>query len=301
MKKGLHFPAKISVLQLNLYICALYFMAEKSDATKPGAEMSFLDHLEALRWHLVRSAIAIAVLGVGLFFMKDLLFDTILLGPKHLDFWTYRMMCRLSHLLNAGDDLCITKIPFTLINTELSGQFTMHMWIAFVGGLILSFPYILWEIWRFIKPALKENERTNTRGFVFFASVLFITGVVFSYYMIVPMTINFLGSYQVSADISNTITMDSYISTVTTLTLATGLVFELPIVVYFLTRFGIISPAFMRTYRRHAIVVILIVGAVITPSPDISSQLLVSIPLYILYEASIFVSRYVEKSKLRKG
>ena len=274
-------------------------MAEDTTNTKANAEMSFLDHLEALRWHLVRSAIVVCVLGVALFFMKELIFDTIILGPKHLNFWTYRMMCRLSHLVGAGDDMCITAIPFSLINTELSGQFTMHMWIAFVGGLIVAFPYILWEIWRFIKPALSAKEQGNTRGFVFFASILFLTGVLFSYFMIVPMTINFLGSYHVSDEIANTITMDSYISMVTTLTLCTGLVFELPIVIYFLTRFGIISPAFMRKYRKHAVVVILIVGAVITPSPDISSQLLVSIPLYILYEASIFVSRHVEKTKLK--
>ena len=259
--------------------------------------MSFLDHLEALRWHLVRSAVAIGVLGVVLFFLKDLIFDTIILGPKHNTFITYRAMCKLSHLIGAGDDMCISTIPFSLINTELSGQFTMHMWIAFVGGLIISFPYILWELWLFIKPALSEKERGNTRGFVFFASILFIIGILFSYFMIVPMTINFLGSYQVSAEIANTITMDSYISTVTTLTLATGLVFELPIIIYFLTHFGIISAAFMRKHRRHAVVVILIVGAIITPSPDISSQLLVSFPLYILFEISIFVARYVERKK----
>lgn len=262
--------------------------------------MSFLDHLEALRWHLVRSAIVVVILAVVLFFLKDLVFDTIILGPKHVDFLTYRAMCRFSHFIGAGDDLCITSIPFSLINTELSGQFTMHMWIALVGGIIVAFPYILWEIWRFIKPALSAKEQNNTRGFVFFASLLFMTGVLFSYFMIVPMTINFLGSYQVSTEIANTITMDSYISTVTTLTLATGIVFELPIVVYFLTRFRIISPAFMRKYRKHAVVVILIVGAVITPSPDVSSQLLVSVPLYILYEASIFVSRYVERMRLKQ-
>ena len=272
-------------------------MSENSKKNSTGAEMSFLDHLEALRWHLVRSAIVVVVLGIALFFMKELVFDTIILGPKHTDFLTYRLMCRLSHLIGAGDDLCINTIPFSLINTELAGQFTMHMWIAFVGGLIIAFPYILWEIWRFIKPALSDKERNSTTGFVFFASLLFLMGVLFSYYMIVPLTINFLGSYQVSIEISNTITMDSYISTVTTLTLCTGLVFELPIVVYFLTRFGIISPAFMRQYRKHAVVVILIVGAVITPSPDISSQLLVSIPLYMLYELSIFVSKYVERIK----
>ncbi|MBL7891453.1 MAG: twin-arginine translocase subunit TatC [Bacteroidia bacterium] len=275
-------------------------MPENSIKNSPNAEMSFLDHLEALRWHLVRSAIAVVTLGVTLFFMKDLVFDTIILGPKHTDFLTYRLMCRFSHFIGAGENLCINTIPFSLINTELAGQFTMHMWIAFVGGLIIAFPYILWEIWRFIKPALNDKERNSTSGFVFFASILFLTGVLFSYYMIVPLTINFLGSYQVSTEISNTITMDSYISTVTTLTLATGLVFELPIVVYFLTRFGILSAAFMRQYRKHAAVVILIVAAVITPSPDISSQLLVAIPLYILYEASIFVSRYVERIRAKR-
>lgn len=270
-------------------------MPESSIKNSPNAEMSFLDHLEALRWHLVRSAVAVVTLGITLFFMKNLVFDIIILGPKHTDFLTYRLMCRFSHFIGAGENLCINTIPFSLINTELAGQFTMHMWIALVGGLIIAFPYILWEIWRFIKPALNDKERNSTFGFVFFASILFLTGVLFSYYMIVPLTINFLGSYQVSAEISNTITLDSYISTVTTLTLATGLVFELPIVVYFLTRFGILSAAFMHQYRKHAAVVILIVAAVITPSPDISSQLLVAIPLYILYEASIFVSRHVER------
>lgn len=276
-------------------------MSGSQNKNSAGAEMSFLDHLEALRWHLVRSAIVVVALGIALFLMKEFVFDTIILGPKHTGFLTYRLMCRFSHLIGAGDNLCINSIPFSLINTELAGQFTMHMWIAFVGGLIIAFPYVLFEIWRFIKPALSNIERNSTTGFVFFSSVLFLSGVLFSYFMIVPLTINFLGSYQVSSEISNTITLDSYISTVTTLTLATGLVFELPIVVYFLTRFGIISPAFMRQYRKHAVVVILIVGAIITPSPDISSQLLVSIPLYMLYELSIFVSKYVERMRLKKG
>ena len=278
-------------------------MADKKSLfnKNPDAEMSFMDHLEALRWHLVRSALAICVFGLALFFMKEFVFDTIILGPKHTDFWTYRMLCKIGKMVGAEQDMCITKIPFTLINTDLAGQFTMHMWIAFVGGIIVAFPYILWELWRFIKPALKDRERSSTRGFVFFATLLFLTGVLFSYYMIVPMTINFLGGYQISSEISNTITMESYISTVTTLTLATGLVFELPILIYFLTKFGIISPAFMRKHRRHAVVVILIVGAVITPSPDVSSQLMVSIPLYILFEISIFVSVFVQYQKRKSS
>lgn len=263
-------------------------------------EMSFLDHLEDLRWHLVRSVIAVFCIAVVLFIYNDFVFGTVIFGPKHENFLTYRLMCKFSYFIGAGESMCIREIPFKLINTELSGQFTTHMWISFIGGLIVGFPYVLWELWRFIKPALHEKERKNTTGFVFFASLLFITGVLFSYYIIVPLTINFLGSYQVSADVDNMISMSSYISTVTTLTLATGIVFELPIVVYFLTKFGIMTPDFMRKYRRHALVVILIVAALITPSPDISSQLLVAIPLYILYEFSIFVSSYVVKKQQKE-
>ena len=259
--------------------------------------MSFLDHLEALRWHLVRAVSVVMILAIVLFFMKELVFDTILFGPKKTDFITYKILCSLSHFLGKGDEMCVADIPFSLINTDLAGQFTMHMWVAFVGGLIIGIPYVLWEIWRFIRPALTEKERGKTQGFVFFSTVLFLSGVLFSYFVIVPLSVLFLGSYQVSAEVKNMVSIDSYISAVTTLTLVTGLVFELPIIVYFFTRFGILTPDFMKKYRKHAVVVILIVGAVITPSPDITSQLLVSIPLYILYEASIFVSKYVVKQQ----
>ena len=272
-------------------------MTNFKKALDPNSEMSFLDHLEALRWHLVRSVIVVFALAIVLFFFNDFIFGTVIFGPKKVDFLTYRWLCKLSYYLGMGESMCIREIPFSLINTELSGQFTMHMWISFIGGVILSFPYLLWEIWRFIRPALREGERKNTRGFVLVSSFLFLTGILFSYYLIVPLSVNFLGSYQVSADVINMISMDSYISTVTTLTLASGILFELPIIVFFLTKFGIISPAFMRKYRKHALVVILIVAAVVTPSPDISSQLIVAIPLYILYEASIFVSKYVERKK----
>jgi sec-independent protein translocase protein TatC len=171
------------------------------------------------------------------------------------------------------------------------------MWIAFIGGLIVGSPYVLWEVWRFIKPALKDREKKSSTGFIISASFLFVSGVLFAYYIIVPLMVNFLGNYKVSEMVENNFTMDSYISTVTTLSLATGLIFELPILVYFLTKFGIMSPQFMRKYRKHAVVVILIVAGVITPSPDITSQLLVAFPLYFLYEFSIFVSAYVMKRK----
>lgn len=274
---------------------------EKKDEEK---EMTFLDHLEALRWHLVRSALVVTVLATVLFFFNDFIFGSVLFGPKHAGFITYRAFCWLSHHLFGNDSLCmaqsIEKIHFDLINTDISGQFTKHIWISILAGLIVGFPYILWEVWRFVKPALREREIKATRGFVFIASFLFLTGLTFAYLIIVPLAVNFLGNYQVTSEVKNLITMDSYISLVTTLVLATGIVFELPILVYFLTKFGIMGPAFMRKYRRHAIVVILIVAAIITPSPDVTSQLLVAFPLYFLYEISIFVAVSVERKQKAK-
>jgi len=258
-------------------------------------EMSFLQHLEALRWHLVRSAAVIMILAFVMFCYKDFVFDMVIFGPMHSDFFTYRALCKLSHLTGLGETLCMQSISFELINIDLSGQFTTHIWVSMIGGLMVGSPYVLWELWRFISPALLEKEKKYTTGVVFFASILFISGVLFSYYIIVPMTINFLGNYQVSPLVKNTISMDSYISTVTILTLIMGLVFELPIIIYFLTKIGLIGPSFMRKHRRYAIVIILIVGAVITPTSDIPTLLIVSTPLYLLYEASIFVSKYAEK------
>ncbi len=262
-----------------------------------NGEMSFLGHLEALRWHVFRSAIAVMTLALVFFFFKEFLFDGVLLAPKSPNFLTYRAMCSLSHRMNLGDDLCITVLPFSLISTDLSAQFTTHMWVAFISGFVVSFPYIIWELWRFIKPALTTKERKYARGIVFYTSFLFLSGVLFGYYVITPMTVNFLGGYQVSAQVSNTITLDSFISTVTTMTLISGIVFELPILVYFLTKIGILTAKFMRTYRRHAVVVILILAAVITPTSDATTLMMVAIPLYFLYEISIFVSAYVNRSK----
>ncbi len=263
----------------------------------PQAEMSFLGHLEALRWHLVRAVGVVMVLALTWFFLKELLFDGILLAPKNPQFLTYRILCHLSDRLQLGEDLCIREIPFRLIATDISSQFTTHMWVAFVAGLVTGFPYVVWELWRFIKPALHEKERRYANGIVFYTSFLFITGVLFGYYIITPMTVNFLGNYQVSTEVQNMISLDSFISTVTTMTLITGIVFELPIVVYFLSKMGILSPKFMRDYRKHAIVVILILSAVITPTSDATTLIMVAIPLYILYEVSIFVSAYVVRGK----
>ena len=265
----------------------------------PNKEMNFLGHLEALRWHLVRSAIAICVLAVIAFFNKELIFDGIILAPKNKDFPTYRVLCYLSKKFNI--DMCFDQINFSVINLDISGQFTTHMWIAFMSGFILAFPYFIWELWRFIKPALSDRELGISRGVVFFTSLLFISGLLFGYYVITPLSINFLGNYQVSAEVHNTISLDSYINIVTVMSLSTGLVFELPMIIYFLSKIGFITPQFMRTYRKHAMVVNLILAAVITPSPDVTSQMLVAFPLFALYEISIYVSAMVYKQKLKKA
>ena len=275
---------------------ALFAKAKKTEKS----EMSFLDHLEELRWHLVRSVVVIFSLAIVFFANREFLFDTIILAPTDANFFTYRMMCKLSHFLNMGDALCMNGIEFSLINTTLSGQFTLHMWAAFVAGIVVGFPYLVWEAWRFIKPALTATEIGYSKGLLFFVSILFSVGVLFGYYLIAPLSINFLGTYQVSKEVKNMIDMDSYISTITVITFASGLLFELPIVVFFLSSLGIISPAFMKRYRKHAVVVILILAAVITPSPDITSQLLVALPVYVLYELSIFVSAYVINKKERE-
>ena len=263
--------------------------------------MSFLSHLEALRWHIIRSVIAVSTLACVMFFFKEFLFDTILFGPKHPDFPTFRFMCWLSPIVGMGDDLCIKNVDFRIVNFDLSGQFTTHMMIAFFAGLIIALPYVLWEFWSFIKPALYEKERKYAKGIVFYTSALFIIGVLFGYYVITPLSVNFLATYSVSDSVGNYISLDSYIGTVTTVTLISGVVFELPIFMYFLTKIGLITPRFMRKYRRHAIVVILIIGAVITPTSDVTTLMLVSVPLYGLYEISIFLSAYVLKKQEREA
>ncbi len=275
-------------------------MSKTEDTKTRQAEMSFLDHLEVLRWHLIRSAAAILVFGVMAFIGKEIVFDKIILGPQKADFLTYRALCVISEYLGMSDALCITVMPFSLMNISMAGQFTTHLWVSFVAGLVVAFPYILWEFWRFIKPALQITEKKYARGVVFFASLLFMTGVCFGYYLIAPLSVHFLGSYQVSDAVPNQIGLSSYISTVTTIVLAGGLIFELPILVYFLTKIGLITPEGMKTYRKHAFVATLIISAIITP-PDISSQIMVALPLVVLYEVSIKIAARVIKKELKNG
>lgn len=259
-------------------------------------EMTFFEHLNELRFRIIRAVIAVFVLSLLAFFNKEIIFDRIILAPKNADFITNRVMCYLSKKFDI-EGLCIGNLSFKLINIDMSGQFMNHLYISLAGGVILATPYVLWEIWRFIKPALHEKELKYTRGFVFITTLLFVIGILFSYYIMVPLTINFLGTYQVSASVENQITLDSYISTVVSLSFALGLVFELPVLVFFLTKIGIISSRFLKKQRRWAIVIILIIAAIITPTTDIFTQLIVSIPLYVLFQVSIFVAAFVEKKK----
>lgn len=262
------------------------------DEFSDKAEMSFLDHLEVLRWHLVRSAIAVLLFMSLAFVFKGFVFDKIILAPQSSDFLTYRLFCDLSHWLDLGDKLCFEDISFSLINIAMSGQFTTHILVSAIAGFILAFPYILIEVWRFISPGLKKSERRSAMALVFWGTVLFMSGVLFGYYIIAPLSVQFLGNYTVSSAVSNSISLNSYISTLTSIVIACAIVFQLPIIVYFLSKIGIITPELMKTYRRHSIVIVLILSAIITP-PDITSQILVAIPLVFLYELSIFISRMV--------
>ncbi len=256
-------------------------------------EMSFLDHLEELRWHIIRSLIAIVVFSVAAFVSKDLIFHTILLGPSRIDFWTYQKLCELSGILNSSA-LCIDELPFIIQSRQMTGQFAMHLTSSFVIGLVLAFPYAFWEIWRFIRPGLYPKERKASRGATFSVSFLFLIGILFGYFILAPISINFLSNYQIDPSIENEFDIISYISTVTTLVLACGLLFQMPVVVYFLTKAGLITSSLMARYRKHAIIVILILGAMLTP-PDPFSQILIAVPLLGLYQVSIFICKRVER------
>lgn len=260
--------------------------------------MSFLDHLEELRWHLIRSVASILVFSIAAFVFKDFIWGTVILGPTKSDFWTYRFLCDMADLLETPL-LCFGDIPMILINTEITAQFTVHIKSSLIIGLALGFPYIFWEIWRFVKPGLHATERNASRGIVFVVSLLFISGVLFGYFVVTPLSINFLSNYSLAESINNQIKITSIVSLVATLALACGFMFQLPVATYILAKAGIISPLLMKTYRKHAVVVILVVSAIITP-PDVISQVLIALPLMLLYEISIKVCKRVVRKAERK-
>jgi len=257
----------------------------------PGGEkeMTFWEHLDELRGTLWRILLAVILTSVLAFAFKEFLFDTILLAPRSKDFISYRVLCRIGEWL-AMPSLCIDPSQFQLININLAGQFMSHMNISLVAGLIVALPFVLWQLWRFIKPGLTEKEIRNSRGAITITTFLFIIGVLFSYFIVAPLMINFLGGYTVSASVSNQIALTSYVSSITLMTLLMGLLFELPVLVLFLTKIGILTPRLLKKYRKHTAVIILIIAGVITPSPDIFSQLIVAMPLYALFELSLIVS-----------
>ncbi len=259
-------------------------------------EMTFWEHLDELRGSLWRIIIAILVTSIGAFAFKGVLFDDIILAPKSKTFITYRAFCKLGEWLSMPS-LCVDPSHFQLINISLAGQFTSHMNISLIAGLIVALPYALWELWRFIKPGLSDKEIKGSRGVVAIVSLLFVTGVLFSYFIAAPLMINFLGGYTVSDAVTNQIALTSYVSSITMMTLLMGLLFELPVLILFLTRIGLITPKHLRKYRKHTVVGILIVAGVITPSPDVFSQVIVAIPLYALFELSLALSARIYRKK----
>jgi sec-independent protein translocase protein TatC len=261
----------------------------------PQGEMSFLEHLEELRWHIVRSVGAVTVFAVAAFIMKGFIFDTIILRPRLPEFWTNRMFAELGDLVGT-EALKINQVALKMQSINIAGQFSTHILVSIIAGFILASPVVFYEFWKFIKPALYETEKKHASGAVFFTSILFMMGVLFGYFLIVPLSIHFLGTYQVSSDVENMINLRSYIGSVTSISLASGVVFLLPIFSFFLSKVGLLTPQFMKTYRRHAYVLMLLLSAIITP-PDIFSQILVCLPLVFLYEIGIVISRIVNKKR----
>jgi sec-independent protein translocase protein TatC len=269
-------------------------------ANKTLGEMSFLDHLEELRWLLVRSTTAVIIMACVTYFISDYLFDVIIFGPTRPSFFTYTFFCDLSHKLGFAESICITEMPFIIQNTEMEGQVNIFVWMCVLAGFILSFPYILWEVWKFIGPALYEKEKKNAKFFIFTSSLLFFLGVLFGYFVVIPMSVNFVATFTVSDVVKNQFTLDSYIGMVKTSILASGLFFELPIIIYFLTKLGLVTPEFLRKYWKYAVVIILIVAAIVTP-PDVVSQTIVAIPMLLIYEVSILISKIVVLNKKKEN
>jgi sec-independent protein translocase protein TatC len=265
-------------------------MAEKQQ------EMSFLGHLEELRWHLVRSASAIFIIGILLFVFQKEVYEHFLLAHRKPDFITYQIFCEFFNLFGIDSTFCAVAFNDNLISLKPTQQLMNAIWSSFILGIILSFPYLVWELWRFISPGLTTKEVKNSKGFIFIASFLFFCGIAFSFYVIAPISIHFLYNYQISDLIQNNFTLDSHIGLVTNMLLGVSILFELPVLIYFLTKIGLVTPEFLRKYRKHALVVVLILAAIITP-PDIASQVIVAIPILILYEISIKVSKMVIKKQ----
>ncbi len=266
----------------------------KETPKKSANEMSFFEHIEELRWHLLRAALSVLVVTVVVFIMKNFVFQHVILGPTSPDFITYRLFCEYA------PQFCFYPEHLQIITRDIQEQFLSHIKVSLWLGFIVAFPYILFEVWRFIRPGLYKKEIVAARGMVFVCSFLFLTGVSFGYFIITPIAVTFLSSYSVSPDIANTTTLAALVNSITMFTIPVGLIFETPVILYFLAKIGLVSSAFLIQYRKHSFVFIIILAAIITPSPDVFSQMLVAIPLYLLYEVSIIVVKRIDKERAAK-
>ncbi|MDB2462566.1 twin-arginine translocase subunit TatC [Algibacter sp.] len=268
-------------------------------AKKDINEMSFLDHLEDLRWHLIRIIIAIVIVATVAFIFSGFIFNEIIFAPLDMSFPTYDMLCKTANFLGMNTTFCAEEMPMMLQNRTMAGQFSADIWTAILAGFVISFPYVIYQLWKFISPGLHGNERKHSRGFIIISSLLFFIGVLFGYYIVTPLSLNFLANYSISPEVDNQIDISSYIALVRSSALASGLIFELPIIIYFLTKIGLVTPEILRKYRKYALVIVLILSAIITP-PDIASQVIVAIPILILYQVSIYISKIVIRNQKKK-
>lgn len=275
----------------------LDFFDRRKQTKSSGEEMSFIDHLEELRWHLIRCVIAVGVGAIVFFIFVREIVDGILLAPTQSDFVTYKWFCDLSHAIGMGDAICMKGVKATFLSTQLTSQFISSFTISFVGGFIVAFPYIFWEFWRFIKPALSDKEKRNTGGVIFWVSLLFFGGVAFGYYVLTPFMVNFYFSYSLSPLIEIKPTFSDYLENLIYTTVGIGVLFQMPLLVMILAKIGVVTGKFLRKYRRHAFVIIIIAAAIITPSTDPFSLAIVAIPLYILFEASIILASRINKKQ----
>lgn len=278
------------------------FFRKIKGSSNDGAEMTFVEHLEVLRWHLVRSAAVLVVVAIVIFIFVDFVFDDIVFAPARQDFITYKMLCDFGHWLHIGDALCMPPIDLELLGNTVSGPFMSAINISFMSAIIIAFPYLLWELWRFVKPALSKKEIRYAQGSLGWVALCFFIGAAFGYFLLAPFTFNFLANFQLGklGVYKYLPTLDDYIDTLTSIILGCGIAFEMPVLVYVLAKLGLITPKFLKTYRKFAYVIILVLAAVITPSPDWTSQMIVAIPLILLYEISIFLSKRVEREKVKE-
>ena len=263
-------------------------------------EMSFLDHLEDLRWHLIRSVSAIMIVATLAFIFSRTIFELIIFAPIEMDFPTYSMLCKAAQFIKVETTFCVEELPMIIQNRTMAGQFSADIWTSIYAGFIIAFPYVMYQLWKFISPGMHQTERKHSRGFIIVCSFLFFLGVLFGYYIVTPLSINFLANYSISELVDNQIDVSSYIGLVRSAAIASGLVFELPIIIYFLTKIGLVTPEFLKKYRKYALVIVLILSAIITP-PDIPSQIIVAIPILILYQVSIYISKVVVRNEKRKA